>query len=60
METQKRTEDMDLLREEIALLRHKLEQCQRKLVMYHEVRLNESEGNMLTRFWRMITTEPHW
>jgi hypothetical protein len=60
MERQQRIEEINQLREEISLLRHKLEQCQRKLLVYHEIRLNKSEGNMLSRFWRMITTEPDW
>ena len=60
MEPQSRTEEITKLREEIALLKHKLEQCQRQLGMHSDARLNAHEGNMWTRFWRMITTEPDW
>ena len=61
MERQKRTEEMDLLREEISLLRHKLEQCQRKLLMYQQDTPCEgNKENILKRMWKFFTTEPKW
>lgn len=60
VEPQSRTEEITKLRDEIAVLKNKLEQCQRQLGMHYDSRLNAYEGNMLTRFWRMITTEPDW
>lgn len=60
MEQQRRMEEMELLRGEITMLTHRLEECQKQLIMYHDVSLNSCEGNILTRFWRLITTEPDW
>jgi hypothetical protein len=58
MERQQRIEEINLLRDEIAMLTRRLEQCKKKISMYQEN--TPSEGNILTRFWRFITTEPDW
>jgi hypothetical protein len=61
MERQKRIEEINLLREEIAMLIQRLEQCKKKLSMYQEDTLNTcNKENILIRALRFFTTEPDW